>query len=73
MADILPQHPFHLHGHTFDVIRSAGSSTYNFDNPIRRDTVSIGDTGDNVTIRFRTDNSGPWMLHCHIDVSYFIT
>lgn len=23
--------------------------------------------GDNVTIRFRTDNPGPWFLHCHID------
>lgn len=23
--------------------------------------------GDNVTIRFQTDNPGPWFLHCHID------
>ncbi|KAJ7099746.1 hypothetical protein C8R44DRAFT_888437 [Mycena epipterygia] len=22
---------------------------------------------DNVTIRFVTDNAGPWFLHCHID------
>jgi len=31
--------------------------------------VSTGDTltGDNVTIRFMTDNAGPWFLHCHID------
>ncbi|KAF4581293.1 laccase [Pleurotus pulmonarius] len=60
-------HPFHLHGHSFDVIRSAGSSTYNFANPVRRDVVSTGTTGDNVTIRFTTDNAGPWLLHCHID------
>ncbi|KAF9493097.1 hypothetical protein BDN71DRAFT_1607093 [Pleurotus eryngii] len=60
-------HPFHLHGHSFDVIRSAGSSTYNFANPVRRDVVSTGVTGDNVTIRFTTDNAGPWFLHCHID------
>nr|AYR00610.1 laccase 5 [Steccherinum murashkinskyi] len=60
-------HPFHLHGHTFDVVRSAGSSTYNYDNPIRRDVVNTGGAGDNVTIRFRTDNPGPWFLHCHID------
>nr|BAA85185.1 bilirubin oxidase [Pleurotus ostreatus]BAC65099.1 laccase [Pleurotus ostreatus] len=61
-------HPFHLHGHTFDVIRSAGSTTYNFDTPARRDVVNTG-TGanDNVTIRFVTDNPGPWFLHCHID------
>nr|AAO38869.1 laccase [Rigidoporus microporus] len=60
-------HPIHLHGHTFDVVRSAGSSTYNYVNPPRRDVVSIGNAGDNVTIRFRTDNPGPWFLHCHID------
>ncbi|THH28683.1 hypothetical protein EUX98_g5502 [Antrodiella citrinella] len=60
-------HPFHLHGHVFDVVRSAGSSTYNYENPIRRDVVSTGGVGDNVTIRFKTDNPGPWFLHCHID------
>ncbi|EEB99738.1 hypothetical protein MPER_00509, partial [Moniliophthora perniciosa FA553] len=33
---------------------------------VRRDTVSVG--GNNLTaIRFVTDNTGPWMLHCHID------
>ncbi|KAL0952845.1 hypothetical protein HGRIS_007070 [Hohenbuehelia grisea] len=56
-------HPIHLHGHTFDVIRSAGSSVDQFDNPVRRDVVSTGLTGDNVTIRFVTDNPGPWFLH----------
>lgn len=40
----------HLHGHNFDVVRVAGSSTYNFANPIRRDTVSVGNTGDNVCV-----------------------
>jgi len=60
-------HPFHLHGHNFSVIRSAGNSTYNFVNPVRRDVVSTGSAGDNVTIRFETDNEGPWILHCHID------
>nr|AFE48785.1 yellow laccase [Stropharia aeruginosa] len=60
-------HPIHLHGHTFSVIRSAGSKIYNYNNPVRRDVVSIGDSNDNVTIRFETDNAGPWLLHCHID------
>ncbi|KAI0334354.1 laccase [Cubamyces sp. BRFM 1775] len=60
-------HPFHLHGHTFAVVRSAGSSVYNYDNPIFRDVVSTGTPGDNVTIRFQTNNPGPWFLHCHID------
>ncbi|KAG1738521.1 phenoloxidase [Suillus lakei] len=60
-------HPFHLHGHTFSVVRTAGSDIYNYDNPVRRDTTSNGASGDNVTIRFRTDNPGPWLFHCHID------
>ncbi|KAF9563577.1 laccase [Agrocybe pediades] len=61
------EHPIHLHGHNFAVVRSANSTTYNYANPVRRDVVSIGGAGDNVTIRFETDNVGPWMLHCHID------
>ncbi|KAJ7866501.1 laccase 2 precursor [Mycena leptocephala] len=61
-------HPFHLHGHNFHVIRSANSSVYNFVNPVIRDVVSTGPlTTDNTTIRFVTDNGGPWFLHCHID------
>ncbi|EGN96932.1 laccase [Serpula lacrymans var. lacrymans S7.3] len=65
-------HPFHLHGHDFSVVRSAGSTAHNYYNPVRRDTVSIGEGGDNVTIRFTTDNPGPWMLHCHIDWHLYI-
>ena len=53
------QHPVHLHGHNFYVVRSAGNASYNFDDPIVRDVVSIGDAGDNVTIRFFTDTTGP--------------
>ncbi|KAI0778757.1 laccase 1 [Trametes elegans] len=62
-------HPFHLHGHTFAVVRSAGSTAYNYDNPVFRDVVNTGTpaNNDNVTIRFQTDNPGPWFLHCHID------
>ncbi|KAG2050945.1 Cupredoxin, partial [Suillus hirtellus] len=61
-------HPIHLHG----VRRSAvpitsGNSTPNFINSIWRDTVSMGLTGDNVTICFITDNSGLWFIHYHID------
>ncbi|KIL62859.1 multicopper oxidase [Amanita muscaria Koide BX008] len=58
-------HPIHLHGQTFDVVRSAGSSTYNYKNPVRRDVVSIGSAGDNVTFRFNTNNPGPWIMYCH--------
>nr|QMP96878.1 laccase D precursor [Cerrena sp.] len=60
-------HPFHLHGHNFWVVRSAGQTTYNFNDAPIRDVVSIGGANDQVTIRFVTDNPGPWFLHCHID------
>ncbi|KAF5341080.1 hypothetical protein D9611_005994 [Ephemerocybe angulata] len=60
-------HPIHLHGHTFSVVRPSGSSDYNYVDPVQRDVVSIGQASDNVTIRFTTDNSGPWIMHCHID------
>ncbi|KAI9511061.1 laccase [Russula earlei] len=60
-------HPVHLHGHAFHVVRSAGNATYNYNNPVIRDVVSMGNSGDNVTIRFFTDNPGPWFFHCHID------
>ncbi|KAJ7181098.1 laccase [Mycena filopes] len=61
-------HPFHLHGHNFHVIRSAGNDSYNFVDPVIRDVVSTGAaTTDNTTFRFVTDNAGPWFLHCHID------
>nr|AAR01247.1 laccase 6 [Coprinopsis cinerea]DAA04511.1 TPA_exp: laccase 6 [Coprinopsis cinerea okayama7\ len=60
-------HPFHLHGHAFSVVRSAGNSTPNFVNPVKRDVVSIGGASDSVTIRFVTDNPGPWFFHCHIE------
>ncbi|KAF9058479.1 laccase lcc6 [Rhodocollybia butyracea] len=67
IAAIGAPHPFHLHGHNFDVIRSANSTEYNFANPVRRDVVSTGFAQDNVTIRFNTNNAGPWFLHCHIE------
>ncbi|KAG1817498.1 laccase [Suillus subaureus] len=60
-------HPIHLHGHSFDVVQSAGSKTFNYANPVRRDVVSAGSRGEHMVIRWTTDNSGPWFLHCHID------
>ncbi|PAV23691.1 laccase [Pyrrhoderma noxium] len=63
-------HPMHLHGHTFDVVRVAGSDTYNYDNPVRRDVVNIGTTSDNVTIRFTTDNAGPWHLEAGLAIVF---
>ncbi|KAJ6481559.1 laccase [Mycena vitilis] len=57
-------HPFHLHGHAFDIVQSA-SGPVNYKNPPRRDVIGVEAGG--VVIRFRADNPGPWFLHCHID------
>ncbi|KIL58885.1 multicopper oxidase [Amanita muscaria Koide BX008] len=64
-------HPFHLHGQTFSVVRSAGSTNYNYRNPVRRDVVDTGIAGDNVTFRFTTHNPGPWILHWYADLWFF--
>ncbi|KAK2466587.1 hypothetical protein APHAL10511_001449 [Amanita phalloides] len=64
----LAPHPFHLHGHQFAVTRSAGTTKVNTWNPPLRDVVNAGVAGDNITFRFRTDNPGPWFLHCHVDL-----
>ncbi|TFY63588.1 hypothetical protein EVG20_g6257 [Dentipellis fragilis] len=67
-------HPVHLHGHNFAVVRSAGSDTLDYENPVWRDTVNIGTTVfDNATIRFTTDNPGPWFLHWCIQSSLNLT
>ncbi|KZT40627.1 hypothetical protein SISSUDRAFT_448319 [Sistotremastrum suecicum HHB10207 ss-3] len=57
-------HPLHLHGHEFSVLQFRGYKT-DCRNPPRRDTIAVYD--GNVTVRFRTDNPGPWIFHCHID------
>ncbi|KAF8578777.1 multicopper oxidase [Ramaria rubella] len=62
-------HPFHLHGHAFDVIRTANSNVTNFVNPYAHAHV-VAINGGNTTFRFLTDNPGPWFLHVrlfHID------
>ncbi|KAH9022279.1 multicopper oxidase-domain-containing protein [Lactarius pseudohatsudake] len=50
-----------------DPIRERNNGTLKAPNPVVCDVVSMGNDGDNVTIRFFTDNPGLWFLHCHID------
>lgn len=56
--------------HSFYVVRSADSKKYNYINPVRRDTVNTGLTDSNATIRFKTDNAGPWFLHWYVLLRY---
>ncbi|KAI1313888.1 hypothetical protein EDD11_002423 [Mortierella claussenii] len=66
------QHPFHLHGHTFQVIAQGkgfyeeGKTPINAINPLRRDTATVPSRGFTV-IRFKADNPGVWSFHCHIE------
>lgn len=44
---------------------SSGRTTWNLDNPMRRDTVSVP-AQRHIVIRFVADNPGVWALHCHV-------
>ncbi|KAL5326337.1 hypothetical protein ACEPPN_004021 [Leptodophora sp. 'Broadleaf-Isolate-01'] len=67
-------HPFHLHGHHFQVCNrpSSGAGSFSGDNrafpsvPVRRDTVSVN-ANSHVVLRFTADNPGVWLFHCHIE------
>jgi iron transport multicopper oxidase len=67
-------HPWHLHGHHFQVLQrtpvDGGYFTGLYKNvsqtPIRRDTIMVQNHG-HVVIRFRADNPGVWLLHCHVE------
>jgi FtsP/CotA-like multicopper oxidase with cupredoxin domain len=70
-------HPFHLHGYKFWVLRQGTGyapqpystpSLYegiDLANPLRRDTASIEAYGW-MLIRFVADSPGAWAFHCHI-------
>ncbi|KAG6865956.1 hypothetical protein C0991_010211 [Blastosporella zonata] len=47
-------HPFHLHGHSFYVIKNALSDEYNWVNPPRRDVIPTGFAGNVTVIAKRT-------------------
>lgn len=68
-------HPWHMHGHQFQVLqRTAVNGGYftghYFPNvshtPIRRDTIMVQNHGHAV-LRFRANNPGVWLLHCHVE------
>lgn len=65
------RHPFHLHGHNFQVLARGRHEHYNHsielpDHPMIRDTVVVPSRGF-VVLRFKADNPGVWFFHCHTD------
>ncbi|KAI8948498.1 Cupredoxin [Xylaria longipes] len=71
------RHPFHLHGHHFQAIYRSEEEAGTFEDanvteadfpktPMRRDTFVLYPEG-NIVLRFRADNPGIWLFHCHIE------
>lgn len=69
------KHPFHLHGHNFQLVHRSEEEEgpYTAEQmadfprvPMRRDTVLANPNG-NIVMRFRADNPGAWLFHCHIE------
>lgn len=54
-------HPFHLHGHKFEVTSIDGKEV---DKNLMMDTIDIKPDSE-VTIRLNADNPGIWAFHCH--------
>jgi iron transport multicopper oxidase len=70
------KHPFHMHGHNYQVIWRSEEDAGPYDAaannatfpavPARRDTILVRPNG-NLVLRFRADNPGIWLFHCHIE------
>lgn len=67
-------HPWHLHGHDFQVIQRGDPNVGPFSGywtnvsstPLKRDTI-MANKHSNVVIRFKADNPGVWAFHCHVE------
>ncbi len=58
-------HAMHLHGHHFELTDSLGGAGNPGSSPVLRDTVMI-EARETLAVRFRADNPGDWLLHCHM-------
>ena len=66
------KHPFHLHGHAFQVVARSEEEAGAFDannstqtafatTPMRRDTVLVRPNG-HIVLRFQSNNPGIWLF-----------
>ena len=61
------EHPFHLHGHAFEVVSRNGIA------PAYRqmeDTINVS-IYETVVLRLNANNPGDWMVHCHIQAHQY--
>ncbi|KAJ1959409.1 ferroxidase fet3 [Dipsacomyces acuminosporus] len=70
-------HAHHLHGHVFQIVErgyindttgalSRTIPTWGY-NPVQRDTIYIPQ-GEYAVIRFKANNPGTWLFHCHFSL-----
>lgn len=65
-------HPFHLHGHQFQVLTRPGSNSGSFSSatfpavPPKRDTIAVF-ANSHTVLRFEANNPGVQLFHCHIE------
>ena len=67
-------HPFHLHGHQFQIIEAPasdagswpGNSTGGAAQPPKRDVVQVN-ANSYAVLRFEATNPGVFLFHCHIE------
>ncbi|KAK7860752.1 L-ascorbate oxidase [Quercus suber] len=72
-------HPWHLHGHDFWVLgygegkfdMNKDPKNYNLVNPIMKNTVPLHPYGW-TALRFKADNPGAWLFHCHIEAHFYM-
>ncbi|KAK4211143.1 Cupredoxin [Rhypophila decipiens] len=71
------RHPFHLHGRSFQAVWRSEEEAGTFEDsnvtsesftpiPMKRDTIVLFPEG-NLVLRFRADNPGVWLFHCHLE------
>ncbi|PWA74381.1 laccase [Artemisia annua] len=67
-------HPMHLHGHSFYVVgwgfgnynKSRDPLNFNLVDPPLQQTIAVPKNGW-TAIRFKADNPGVWLMHCHLE------
>ncbi|CAL9085484.1 unnamed protein product [Musa acuminata var. zebrina] len=71
----IENHPMHFHGHNFHVVGQGFGNydpvtdpcNFNLVDPVEKNTAGVP-VGGWLAIRFRADNPGAWLMHCHIDL-----
>ncbi|KAA8516345.1 hypothetical protein F0562_016638 [Nyssa sinensis] len=72
---VVENHPIHLHGFSFCVLAQGFGNydpmndpkKFNLVNPQVRNTIAVP-VGGWAVVRFRANNPGVWLMHCHLDV-----